>query len=346
MIRTVLLTIMVSLFALGSVYAEKFDARFYSNIDPQIRAIINDVYEENFESALNRCGQLADQYPEHPVGYFFRTCVYDTLIRDYYDYRYYPSFDNAVNAAITKAEALVEITTKNHTPDVWAHFYLGGALGYRGLHRFQKNEWIQAFSDGIAGVKQLDACLDINPQMYDAYYGLGCFYYWKSAKSRVLWFLPFIRDERAKGIKYLHIAIDNGNYTFMEAQFALLKVLNNEQKYEQVIKQADKLISVHQQDIYSRTQKAFAYEGLEQWDDAAHIYGKMLCVLAASNLHTFNRMCEIAHYEAHCYDKAGKPSEIERIYQYIQQEKEARDVQENITPEALDHICKIKELLK
>ena len=184
-------------------------------------------------------------------------------------------------------EIIEERQKKNEPPDLWVQFYLGGSLGYRGIHRFENKDWFNAFTDGINGVKQLKICLDADPDMNDAYYGLGCFYYWTSAKARLLWFLPFIHDEREKGIEYLEIAIEKGRYTRTEALYALMKILNNEKRFHESIQRMNGIMGEYQDDVFLLNQKAFALENLNRWKEAGETYDLMLKELMKSSLSFF-----------------------------------------------------------
>ncbi|RJP60451.1 MAG: hypothetical protein C4541_03925 [Candidatus Auribacter fodinae] len=340
-----LLTGLFCILISGRLNASELQSDFYKSIDSDIKTVISMVYQEKYEPALSIAGSLVDRYPAHPVGYFLQTAVYDTMIRDYFDYRYVPLFENSVNLTIEKATELIEQGKKsNAPPDIWVHFYLGGALGYRGIHRVEKNEWFNAFNDGMNGVKQLKICLDTNPDMYDAYYGLGCFYYWTSAKSRFLWFLPFIHDERKKGMEYLEIAVNKGLYSRTEALYALVKVLNNERCFEESISRMNTVMGEYQDDVFLLNQKAFALENLNRWKEAGETYNMMLTVLMQSPLHCFNRMCEAAYNKARCYSQINDLQEVERIYHFILEEKVKRSNKERITSESIKYINKIKSL--
>ena len=52
-----------------------------------------------------------------------------------------------------------------------------------------------------------------SPDFYDSYYGMGLHKYWLSAKSKILRALPFARDNRKQGIKYVKIAMEKGQFT-------------------------------------------------------------------------------------------------------------------------------------
>lgn len=318
---------------------------FYREIDPEIKKLVDYVHHEKFDKAIQIAESFIKRRPDHPVGYFFISAVYDTIIRDYGDTRYYPMFYNAVNKAIDLgSDLLKQAEKKGEPPDVWIQFYIGGSLGFRGLHRFFRNEWLSAFNDGINAVNHLKDCLKENPHMYDAYYGLGCFYYWKSAMARVLWFLPFIKDERDLGIEQLILAVRNGLYTNIEAKFALLRVYNNEKMYDNAIIFADDLMKEFPDNVFLPWQKAMALDALKKHREAADVYQHLIELYKTSSLHCFEKICEMAYDKVESLEEINDIAGVDETYNFIVEEGKRRELRENITRESSKYIQKIKKI--
>ena len=251
-----------------------------------------------------------------------------------------------VNNAINLANKLIGKKKKNgEPPDEWLYFYLGGALGFRGLYRFNRNKFLSAFRDGIGAIKQLDICMKLDPNMYDAYYGLGCFYYWKSAKSRFLWFLPFVSDERAKGIEDLITAVKKGRYTKKEARNALLRVYLNEQLYSQTIKLADIIEKEFPEDVFCLIFKGAALARSGQHKEAAQNYQILINKYLKSPFQCFERIADMSLRKVKSLKEINDTDEIDNTLIFLLAEKERRkDANELITKKSLHYIDALRKI--
>ncbi|RMG61384.1 MAG: hypothetical protein D6715_13745, partial [Calditrichaeota bacterium] len=96
---------------------------------PIIDRAMNLVHREVHFEAIGLFSRLIAQYPNHPMGYFFRAATLQTLMRDYRTRQFEARFQADLDSAIRIGERL-----KQQFPqDEWIYFYLGGAYGFRGL---------------------------------------------------------------------------------------------------------------------------------------------------------------------------------------------------------------------
>ena len=80
-------------------------------------------------------------------------------------------------------------------------------------------------------ISSLKKAVKIDTSLYDAYYGLGTFHYWRSAKSKILRFLIFRKDQQ-KGINKVWRANKKGRYTDVEGKYALVAIYYDCGDYE------------------------------------------------------------------------------------------------------------------
>jgi len=82
---------------------------------------------------------------------------------------------------------------------------------------------------GVAARQHLLRCLELDPQMTDAYTGLGLYNYYVdtlSTMARVLrYFMGIPGGDKQEGIRQLKIAMNDGPLTAVEARFYLAKNL-------------------------------------------------------------------------------------------------------------------------
>lgn len=216
---------------------------------------------ERLDEALQIFKKLIDLDEDDPKGYFYTAAVYGVTMQDYRTRAFEREFNYFIDLAITKAQNQLD---KNND-DAEAHFYLGGAYGYRGIDKTIVGSWLAAFLDGTQGVFHLKKAVAINSNFYDAYYGIGSYHYWVSAKAGILWFLPFFKDERVRGIEEIRLASNKGRYARYEAKAALVTVLMNEGRWEEALKLTDEMIAEFSNDFSSRIQRGMILAELGRW---------------------------------------------------------------------------------
>ena len=195
--------------------------------DTFVRAV-NLVDHHEYEEALRTFETLIKEFPDHPIGYFGSAATYQTVMRNYRMNLYEAEYDSMLNTAIDIGAGAV---TKNKR-DAVAWFYLGGAYGFRGLYKVRKHDWVGAFADGLKGVRALERALDLDPTLYDAYYGLGLYHYWRSAKGKVLGIPIFFARDKEKGIREIWKAIEKGRYSEVSGKYALVATYYDNEEYE------------------------------------------------------------------------------------------------------------------
>lgn len=224
---------------------------------------INQVHNLQLDSSITTFDKLINHYPDHPIGYFYKAGIYDIFNQNYRIVAFEKEFEEAVELAIKIGEKHV----KKNKNDALAYFYLGGAYGFRGLHRVYKRDWLHVFIDGYKGLKNLNKSLKKNPEFYDAYFGLGLYHYWRSAMTKKLRFLPFVSDQRQKGIDELKLAIKKGKYAGVESRISLASVYYNEAEYDSGFALNEWLYQRYPFDpsiLYFRTR---VYEKKQLWQD-------------------------------------------------------------------------------
>ena len=223
---------------------------------------IHQIHTEQYDSALSTFDRLILHYPDHPVGYFCKAGTYKTVMQNYRINRFESEMDSLLDMAI-------QIGKDAHRKDALARFYMGGAYGFRGLHKVRKRDWVGAFGDGLKGLRALENALDINPDLYDAYYGLGAYHYWRSAKAKILRFLPGFYNEKRRGIWEIWQAINKGTYTPMECKFALVWIYYDNEEFEKADALNKELLSFFPKNSSCLYMRIRIDEKKEDWENMA-----------------------------------------------------------------------------
>jgi tetratricopeptide (TPR) repeat protein len=130
-------------------------------------------------------------------------------------------FEARVNAAIAATEAWTE--REPGRAEAW--FYLGGAYGARVQWRVLRGERLPAARDGKRIKDALERALDIDPDLHDAWFGIGLYHYYADvapAAAKVLrWLLFLPGGDRVRGLEEMLRARDRGVLLRSEADYQL-----------------------------------------------------------------------------------------------------------------------------
>ena len=171
---------------------------------------------------------MVTEFPDHPAGYLCMAGLMESRMIIEHHNRH----EKAMYALIDRCLKQCDVQEKKGNRAL-AHFFRGGALGYRGMHRARRKEWFRAFKDGAAGEKQLRLAVEIDPNVFDAYYGLGLYDYYRSKYAKTFAWLPFFADRREEGIEELRLSMEKGLFTAAAARVATMWILLEENRFDE-----------------------------------------------------------------------------------------------------------------
>jgi tetratricopeptide (TPR) repeat protein len=236
------------------------------------------VHADSALEAVEELKKLIELFPEDPIGYFYISASLQTMMDDFRNYSYEDEFNRYMDMAIKKAERKKE--QGNLTAD--DYLYFGGAVGFRGIHKALTGNWMGAFVDGLKGRGYLDKALELDPELYDVYYGLGSYHFWKSLKSRVFWWLPFVTDNRQKGIDMIKLAIEKGKYAREDARLALVRIWVENKEYDKAFALIGELKKTYTNKPFILWFLAQAQLENQMYDGAINSYHSLLDALTSS----------------------------------------------------------------
>ena len=278
-----------------SVYAQEtiLDSSYLSIIKQGIHQIHIDEFDEAFKSFKI----LIDAYPQHPAGYFGTATVYHTIMRNYRTTIYEAEFDSLLDLAVDIGVKAI----RKHRKDQLAHLSLAGARGFRGLHKLRKRDWIGAFIDGREGVLILQRVVAMEPEFYDAYFGLGAYHYWRSAKANILKFILFSSDEEKRGIDEIWTTVHRGRYMNIEAKYTLVEVYFNKKDYTMALSVNQELFEEFPTNPACLYMRSKIYETLGEWQLSKETFEMLLEHLNSSIYTTVGYKVECHNGIAQCY---------------------------------------------
>ncbi len=280
-----------------------------SNIINKVSAGLNQTHTGNYSDALVIFDEIIKEEPSNPAGYYFKAIVYQTIMRNYRISRFENQFDDLIEKAIQTGKDAVKQKNSNETNLL----YLGGAYGYRALLKKRRGNWLGAFNDGRKGLSYVKKAVKKDPELYDAYLGLGIYDYWRSAKSRLFRIPLIFRDRRQRGINRILITIKNGEKMPTDGKYALTGIYYNEKDYLSALSVNQELFEQFPANPSCLYMRSRIFEQMENWKEALCAAQLLLKHLQESEYKSIGYEIECRYRLAYSYYQIGE-MELARDY--------------------------------
>jgi len=295
--------------------ADSLDAK----TDSLLRAAMDQAFHEKYSEAMRTADAMIAADPENHLGYFVAASVRLAIMHLYRTRRYDKEFLALVDKAIKIGKK------RSKRGGAWDYFFLGGAYGFRGDYKALHYNWVGAFADGWKGLQSLDRALQYDPNLYDAYYGFGLYHYWRSALAGVLRAVPFVGDERQKGIREIQLAIDRGQYSRVIATFSLVEIYYHEKEYKKALELNNSLMATYPTNIAWLYMDARLRQALGQWKEAAEAAQRLINHINRSLFRTEGFLAEAYWVQADAYRQMNQLDAARRATVRGLQLAESRD---------------------
>jgi len=242
------------------------------------------AYNLDFDKATQKFNQLIELEPDNPKGYLLQSISF------YYRYQlgenhkaFAKEFLNLSKKTIRKAERL------RSTPErkLDAMFYLGTTNMYLAAYYGWESKWIKAFLYGRKGISYLERLVELDPNYYDAYLGLGLYHYYTDilpTLAKPVTYLLGLRPDRAQGIRDLELAARKGTYSRAEALLFLGSIyLYIEKDYRKSLVYLEELSSLYPENASYLMLLGENYEKLDLQDMALETLTKLVADSGATH---------------------------------------------------------------
>ncbi|HGY56844.1 MAG TPA: tetratricopeptide repeat protein [Caldithrix abyssi] len=159
------------------------------------------------------------------------------------------------------------------------YFYRGSAYGYLAYFAGQNGSWYRAMNDGFEAIDDLRAAVEADSTLYDAYLGIGVYYYWKSTKLKFILWLPFFPDRREEGIALIKKSIENDAVGKYMAMHQLVYILLDYGKYDEALEYARQLVQKYPRSVFMWWAYAHTFYKRKEYPKAVRAYNKLLSVI-------------------------------------------------------------------
>ena len=258
-----------------------------AEMNRDIARIIDNTVMQRYTRAESLCVVLQQRYPQHPAGYFLHAATLQSKMLDYENYAGEKEFFALTKKVIELAKRDIRKQQKN----AWPYFFLGGALGYNAFLQARDGSYWTAFQNGVKTIQALQAVIDLDPQNYDAYLGIGSFKYYRSKFSNFLKFIPILKDERKQGIVMIRQAIEHGRFSRPAALNGLIWIYIEEKNYSEAEQLSEMALQNYPGSRFFLWGKATLAYKQRRWPAAEAAFSEILqSYVSEGNASPYNRM--------------------------------------------------------
>ena len=247
--------------------------------DERVHRGIEMIYRLQFEAAEQHFGAIAAAAPDHPLGYFFLAMVsWWRVLLDLDD----RSHDEAFYARLEECIDVCDARLKIDRDDFDAVFFKGGAIGFRGRLRGDRDQFLRAARDGLRCLPLLKRSRKLDPDNKDALFGQGLYNYFAEVMPgkypvirHLAWLL--VRGDRELGLQQLQEAAAEGRYARTEARYFLAQIYRLfEDDAETALTHLDVLRRTYPENALFHRFTARAQAELGRWQRAVPLYSEVI----------------------------------------------------------------------
>jgi len=224
-------------------------------LDSVIQKGITDTAAGRYDKALKTFNGVVKKTPDDPKGYFFLASVYNILSGYFDDLTYRDGFDNNASKALAISEARIKVDLN----DAESFLLAGLTMGMLGMDAARRQSYGRAYLRSRKTIKYLERAIALNPDLGDAYYGLGVYYFWRARAKWLHRLAPLIGDTGEMGIRYLKRAAWSGRWLKDLARIELVYTLYTEKKFDEGRRLAVGLITEYPDQPHYRFAHAESY---------------------------------------------------------------------------------------
>ncbi len=177
---------------------------------PQLARVYDTIFDAKFDEVAGELDKACPPAPREVCRVLDAVALWWQIQLNPLDLALDREFEQRINYAVAGAETWT--TREPQRAEAW--FYLGGAYGARVQWRVLRGERLAAARDGKRIKDALDRALALDPEMHDAWFGIGLYHYYADvapAAAKVLrWLLFLPGGDRVKGLEEMLRARDQG----------------------------------------------------------------------------------------------------------------------------------------
>ncbi len=237
------------------------------SLDSSVSRGIDLILKQEYARADSLFCEVINNYPDHPAGFLYRAAVMQAYMID---------FDVPIERE--KFDSLLECgrNAASRMSSPWREYFKGTADGYEAYDRVESGDWFSGVRKGMASVSEFEDLVEQDSTFYDAYIGIGTYYYWSSRKTAFLRWLPFVADNRELGIRMLKTGAERSEYNRFAAISALISIYIDSENYQQTEEWSQRGLNSYPENRIFLWGLATALDRQKQYSKAVTAYKHLL----------------------------------------------------------------------
>jgi len=287
----------------------------FSQIDPNKK--VDEIISEGVQQILLQNYPAADSIFSHikwieknnPMSELMHASVMISKVTDFEDELDKTEFEKLLNSAEEKIE-------NNSIHNSRKKYYYGLLHGFRAFAGWYQGNWFKTFTEGYRALNFFEAYLENERDANDAQIAIGIYKYWRSRKSEILSWLPFLSDEKPKGIAMIEKGLSGETYFKHLAMHSLAWIYIDYKTPIKAIKICEDILAKYPENRFFLWAIARAYEEIDL-KKSVIFYSKLLQSIRNAKMNGYNEIVVLhilaqKNFEIGSYEGALK--NIENIY--------------------------------
>jgi len=272
------------------------------------------LFNDRFSAVDSLYDSYIEAYPDDPAGYLFKAAALIGEMADQ-EQNLYPELSGQL---LDSVEVLVtrSLDTCSNEVRAWMYLMLGHAKAYRSLWESRFGSAFAAIKLGFAARSAYTRGLEADSSLYDLYFGLGCYHYWKSARAGLLRWFRNLKNEKDKGIAELYLAADSSLLSREVSRSALIWIWLEEKEYDSAIVISREFLEYYPDGKSFLWPLATACYKLKNYESALEAYRRLRARIAQAPGNFYN-LIECDHNISRCLEKLDRRKEARRHAQKI-----------------------------
>lgn len=189
------------------------------------------LFDDRFTEADSLIAAYRQSAPLDPTGILFQAGSLVTQMTDREEEITPDNFKALIDSCLQLTDDNLDLGTPRE--QAWRFLIRGHAHAYRSIYSSHFGSFTSAIDHGFDAKGEYQRGLKADSTLYDLYFGLGSYHYWKSAKAGFLRWIGIFSNDKAKGIRELQLAADSSLVSREAAANALIWVYFDNDQFDQ-----------------------------------------------------------------------------------------------------------------
>ncbi len=251
-------------------------------VDEIIREGVKQILLQNYSAADSIFSSIDSFSQNNPMSDLMRASVMISQTSDFEKELDKIEFEKLLKSAEEKIKVnSIHFSRKE--------YYYGLLNGFRAYSAWYQGNWFKTFTEGYRALSYFEECLHNEKLASDAQIAIGIYKYWRSRKSEILSWLPFLSDEKSIGISLIENGIKADTYFKHLAMHSLAWIYIDYKGPLKAIKICEEILAKYPENRFFLWAAARAYENIDINKSVA-FYSKLLQSVRRAKMNGYNEV--------------------------------------------------------